>query len=988
MLTSPSPALVRYNDWRGIDVAPPEAFAPVMPVSVIVPHYEAPRALALTLAALEGQTYPRDLFEVVVVDDGSRAPPEPPRSTPLDVRVVRQEDRGFGLARARNAGARAAAHDILLFLDGDMLPEAGWLAAHARWHHAAGDLLSLGFRTHVSVDGVDAQAVRRRPGTLRELFSGRPMDRECWVERDLDHTRELTLPDSAPFMVVVGANFGIGRAFFDLVGGFDESFTRWGLEDTELGWRAHVRGGVLVPVREAFAWHQGRYSEDRTRKDRSHNLQRAKVAHLIAHEEFRDARPGRFFEVPRFVVTVEAEDAPAERIAEAVETILADRAPDLVVRIELPADDARREWLRDRFGPDPRVQVGPRAAALDEFPVAPFHVALPVRIRFARGLVDRLHEELGSAAMGTAALPGGARVSIVRAWALHRERRTGRRAAEFGDAKTMSARMLRLSDAPAPRAERRAVPEWRLLLQSRARKALARAKEVRTLREAWWFLEWLFRKAGRLALRLAGRPGGVALRRRSPVAAGTFGGAGGDRPLGAEIACLGPRAQAVFRCSRRAMPQRGRGHVDVVVADTPAAAEGVEAPVVALSRAPAAFSVPAVDPRADNPAGWPRDVAPVVAALGPLEHLPSGVAAHRVVHGGNRRELRWAHHVEDVQEFHRNPVERAGALIRLAAAGVVVHLADGAPELREMLGAELHGLMAGDMRSPDLALREARSIRMRRAALREHSLQSRARQICEAALPDPPVLPLVSVLLVTRRPRLLSAALAAVARQTYPRLELVLGLHGAGFDGVEARVAGLGRLSGNAKIVRIDGRLPLGSALNAAAEASGGTLLAKMDDDDVYGDEHIWDLVLAHEYSEAQLVGKSHEFTYLAQPDLTLRWPGASAETELTDAGGGTIAGGATLIARHDLDRVGGWRRMTSGEDRMLIADILRTGGRVYQTHGAGYVYVRHGRGHAWEADDARFLKDAETVRKGWDPALAGLGDMPPPSAASSDSRC
>ena len=963
-------------------MAPPEAFAPIRPATVVVPYFEAPRALSLTLAALEGQTYPRDLFEVVVVDDGSRVPLERPRPTPLDVRVVRQEYRGFGLARARNAGARAAAHDILLFLDGDMLPEAGWLAAHARWHHAAGDLLTQGFYSYVAVDGMDARAVRERPGTLRELFADLPLD-PSFIGAYLARTRDLTSRDDDPFGVVSGGNFGIGRAFFDLVGGFDESFTRWGLEDTEFAWRVCNRGGVVVPVREAFAWHQGRYSEDRARKDRSHNLQRAKVAHLIAHEDFRDARAGRFFAVPRFVVTLDADDTSAARIAEAVETVLADRVPDLVVRIELPADDARRERLRDRFGPDPRVRIGPRAAALDEFPAAPFHIALPAGVRFARSLVYRLYKTLGPAAIGTAALPGGSQVSIARAWALHRARRTGRRATEFGDAKAMSARTLRLSDAPAPRAGRRAVPEWRRLLQSRTRKVLARMMEVRTPREAWWFLTWLVRKVGRLALRLAGRPGGVALRRRFPTAAGTFDGAGGDRPLGAEIACLGPRSQAVFRSARREMPGPGRGHVDVVVADTPAAAEGVEAPVVALSQAPATFSVPAVDSCVDNPVRWPRDVAPVVAALGPLDRLPPGVAAHRVVHGDNRRELRWAHHVEDVQGFHRNPIERAGTLVRLAAAGVVVHLADSAPELREMLGAELHGLMATDMRSPDLALRESLSIRMRRAALREHSLQSRARQICEAALPDPPLLPLVSVLLVTRRPRLLSAAVAAVARQTYPRLELVLGLHGEGFDDAESCVAGLGRLSGNAKIVRIDGRLPLGSALNAAAEASGGTLLAKMDDDDVYGVEHIWDLVLAHEYSGAQLVGKGLEFAYLARLDLTLRWSGASAETELTDAGGGIIAGGATLIARRDLDRVGGWRRMAAGEDRMLIADIVRTGGRVYQTHGADYVYVRHGRGHAWEAEDSRFLKDAETVRKGWDPALASLEDMPLPAASA-----
>ena len=486
---TPPPSGVRYNDWRQIEVAPPEAFKPARPASVIVPYYEAPRALSLTLAALEGQTYPRDLFEVVVVDDGSRVPLERPRSTPLDVKVVRQEDRGFGSARARNTGVRAAGHDVLLFLDGDMLPEAGWLAAHARWHHAAGDLLTQGFYARVAVDGVDARAIRERPGTLRELLAGRPAD-PSFIEPHMARTRELTSRDDDPFRITSSGNLGIGRAFFDLVGGFDESFTRWGAEDTELGWRAYVRGAVVVPVREAFAWHQGRYSEERARKERSRERQRAKIAHLIAHEDFRDARPGRFFAVPRFVVTLEAGDAPVERIVEGVETVLADRVPDLVLRIELPAagaeGDARREWLDDRFGPDPRVRVGPVAAALDVHPATPFHVTLPAGARLARGVVRRLRGELGPAVAATATLPDGSRLCIARAWALNRARRTGRPVADFGDVVTIPARRVRL--ARTRRATGRLVPGRLRRLHARIRRVLARMGRIRTARQAWRFL--------------------------------------------------------------------------------------------------------------------------------------------------------------------------------------------------------------------------------------------------------------------------------------------------------------------------------------------------------------------------------------------------------------------------------------------------------------------------------------------------------------------
>ena len=263
---------------------------------------------------------------------------------------------------------------------------------------------------------------------------------------------------------------------------------------------------------------------------------------------------------------------------------------------------------------------------------------------------------------------------------------------------------------------------------------------------------------------------------------------------------------------------------------------------------------------------------------------------------------------------------------------------------------------------------------MRRAALRQHSLGARTRQVCEAAaLPDPPRLPLVSVLLVTRRPQSLAAALAAVARQRYPRVELILGLHGDGFPDVAPLLAGLENLARSAKVVRIDAGQPLGSALNAAVDASSGTLIAKMDDDDVYGPEHLWDLVLAHEYSQAPLVGKPMEYVYLAESHRTLQVPQGAADTFQTAPG--TLAGGAVLVTRDALERAGGWRRVSVGEDGALQQAIVRGGGTIYRTHGMDFMYVRHGHAHAWDVGEEWFLSRTATVRPGWVPGLADLPD-------------
>ena len=88
------PTTVQYNDWRQVAVEPLDTFTPTLPVSVIIPSYQTPPdTLARTLAALEGQTYPRDMFEVVIVDNASEPPLRLPL-TPLDVKVVRQARKG------------------------------------------------------------------------------------------------------------------------------------------------------------------------------------------------------------------------------------------------------------------------------------------------------------------------------------------------------------------------------------------------------------------------------------------------------------------------------------------------------------------------------------------------------------------------------------------------------------------------------------------------------------------------------------------------------------------------------------------------------------------------------------------------------------------------------------------------------------------------------------------------------------------------------
>ena len=318
-----------------------------------------------------------------------------------------------------------------------------------------------------------------------------------------------------------------------------------------------------------------------------------------------------------------------------------------------------------------------------------------------------------------------------------------------------------------------------------------------------------------------------------------------------------------------------------------------------------------------------------------------------------------------VDAYRADPVSRAARVARLAAMGENVHVADCDSRLKALLGDELHGIVSADPSGMDGFAREIRAVRGSRAAMRRHSIWARERMGGDADFP------LVSVLLATKRPDFLAWALEGVARQTYPRIELILAMHGDGFGDAERNLAGFPH---PVKTLRIPSSRTLGAVLDAATSASNGALIAKIDDDDIYAPGHIWDVVLARAYSGADLAAKWMEFVYLADTDKTVYLSrGGGGERYYTHA----LAGGTMLIGRRALERAGGWRDVASGVDTALLADALRSGARVYRASGIGYVHVRHGARHTGSGGEFAPAADLSKVDRAWDGLRLDLAGAP-----------
>jgi len=96
--------------------------------SVVIPTYRRPEKLRACLKSLVLLEYPRDRFEVIVIDDGSEISPSSLAasfSADIDVRLLTQYH--AGPAAARNKGAAYARGSILVFIDDDCEPAADWL---------------------------------------------------------------------------------------------------------------------------------------------------------------------------------------------------------------------------------------------------------------------------------------------------------------------------------------------------------------------------------------------------------------------------------------------------------------------------------------------------------------------------------------------------------------------------------------------------------------------------------------------------------------------------------------------------------------------------------------------------------------------------------------------------------------------------------------------------------------------------------------------
>jgi len=95
------------------------------PLTVVIPHLNAPESLSRCLGALAAQRRADTPFEIIVVDNGSAALPEAECAAWPFVRLTEEPVPGPGPARSRGAGM--ARTELLAFIDCDCIAAPGWI---------------------------------------------------------------------------------------------------------------------------------------------------------------------------------------------------------------------------------------------------------------------------------------------------------------------------------------------------------------------------------------------------------------------------------------------------------------------------------------------------------------------------------------------------------------------------------------------------------------------------------------------------------------------------------------------------------------------------------------------------------------------------------------------------------------------------------------------------------------------------------------------
>lgn len=219
-------------------------------LAVIITTYNWPTALEAVLAGYLNQQRPPD--ELIIADDGSQSDTRAVidafrEQAPFSVNHVWHPDQGFRAGAIRNRAIQAAESDYLVFTDGDCIPAPWFLSQHERlaeqgWFLSGNRVLfSELFSREVLEDRIPVETwnhgqwlVARRSGRINRLL---PL---CRIPLGRRYRQRI----ARQWEGAKTCNLSAWKTDLLAINGFDEDYTGWGMEDSDLVLRL-IRNGIF-----------------------------------------------------------------------------------------------------------------------------------------------------------------------------------------------------------------------------------------------------------------------------------------------------------------------------------------------------------------------------------------------------------------------------------------------------------------------------------------------------------------------------------------------------------------------------------------------------------------------------------------------------------------------------------------------------------------------------------------------------------------------
>lgn len=168
--------------------------------SIIIPAWNEEEYVGAAIGASRAQDYPRDRFEIIVVDNNSADKTSMAARKAGADKVVLEPEQGTNMAR--NRGVEEAEGEILAFLDADCIPPPEWL------RHLEENLSKRGVAATSGPYDLGFAGIRKYMDLLYTHFL-------FWV---IPMALETVFRKKAG--VIIGGNFAMKRSTMDVIGEF------------------------------------------------------------------------------------------------------------------------------------------------------------------------------------------------------------------------------------------------------------------------------------------------------------------------------------------------------------------------------------------------------------------------------------------------------------------------------------------------------------------------------------------------------------------------------------------------------------------------------------------------------------------------------------------------------------------------------------------------------------------------------------------------